>query len=135
MSLSGFITLNEKLGEGGMGSVWAAHHAGLGTKVAVKLISRELTDRHPTLLPRFQREALVTTRIMSPHAVQNLEYGCTKEGAPYIVMELLEGESLEDRLKRQGRLTLDETEIIVSQIAQVLTEAHELGITHRDIKP
>jgi serine/threonine-protein kinase len=135
MPLTGFITLVDKLGEGGMGSVWVAHHAGLGSDVAVKLISREQPHDHPTLVPRFEREAVVTNAFSSPHAVQTLEHGVAKDGSPYIVMELLEGESLEARLERDNRLTLPETEQIVVQVAEVLAEARELGITHRDIKP
>jgi len=135
MPLTGFITLADKLGEGGMGSVWAARHAGLGTKVAVKLIARDAPHEHPTLVPRFEREAVVTDDLMSPHAVRNIEHGVAKDGTPYIVMELLDGESLEARLERVGQLSLQETERIVAQVAEVLSEAHALGITHRDIKP
>ena len=129
------LRLKRLLGAGGMGSVWIADHLGLETEVAVKFISTELAKQHPQLVTRFKREAGVAAKIKSPHVVQVFDHGLTPDGTPYIAMELLEGESLEDRLARTGCLTVGETALVLSQTAQVLDKAHELGIVHRDIKP
>ncbi|WP_437726178.1 serine/threonine-protein kinase [Sorangium sp. So ce861] len=119
---------------GGIGSIWAAHHVGLGKDVAVKFISASLaTD--PIAVARFHREGALMARIKSPHVAEVYEHGVAGGGLPYIVMELLRGEELSDRLARAGRLSLQETVSIVSQLCKGLTAAHRLGIIHRDITP
>src|SRR5262245_20504038 len=100
------IRLLRLLGEGAMGCVWAAEHLTLDTLVAVKLMTPDLV-RRPELLVRFQREAQAAARLRSPHVTQVLDYGVTPEGEPYIVMELLEGETMGQRLLRVGHLPLD----------------------------
>lgn len=117
-----------------MGSIWVAHHDGFGALVAVKFMSRELVDK-PNLVARFSREAQAAAQIRSVHVVQVLDYGVTGDGTPYIAMELLEGESLQKRLKREGRLSPELTARIVTRTCKALTKAHALGIVHRDIKP
>ncbi len=117
-----------------MGSVWVADHAGLGTQVAVKFMSPEVA-LHPHLVTRFSREAHAAAQIKSPHVVQILDHGITPEGVPYIVMELLEGESLQKRLKREERLAPRLVVPVVAQTCKALARAHALGIVHRDIKP
>src|SRR5277367_315528 len=97
------ITLVRVLDEGSMGSVWVADHAGLGTQVAVKFMSTEVA-KNPNLVTRFRREAHAAAHIKSPHVVQILDHGITPDGVPYIAMELLEGESLQQRLRREGHL-------------------------------
>lgn len=82
-----------------MGKVWVAEHLTLGTDVAVKFISPELAQQHPDLVARFEREASVAAKIKSPHVVQTFDRGVTDDGTPYIVMELLEGETLLARLE------------------------------------
>ena len=129
------VRLIRKIGEGGMGSVWQAHHLGLEADVAVKFMSAERATSNPRLLKRFKREAAVAAKIRSPHAVQVFDHGVTDDDIPYIVMELLSGVSLADRLALKTRLSLRETVHIVTQTAQVLSAAHKLGIVHRDIKP
>lgn len=129
------IRLERLLGKGGMGSVWAAEHLALETEVAVKFISPELARKDPTIIPRFRREAKSAARIRSPHVVEIKDYGVMDDDTPYMVMELLEGESLADRLARCGRLSLREAGLLVAQVAQVLGAAHAQGIIHRDIKP
>ncbi len=129
------ICLVEELGRGGMGSVWVADHFGLSTRVAVKFISAEVADREGETLTRFRAEASVAAQIKSPHVVQMFDHGVTDSGTPYIVMELLQGESLKERLQRGGHLDLGQTSKLVAQVAQVLAAAHQLGIVHRDIKP
>ncbi|WP_437969318.1 serine/threonine-protein kinase [Sorangium sp. So ce260] len=119
---------------GGVGSIWTAHHTGLGKDVAVKFISASLaTD--PTAVARFHREGALMARIKSPHVAEVYEHGVAGDGLPYIVMELLRGEKLSERLARAGRLSLQETVSIVSQLCEGLAAAHRLGIIHRDITP
>ncbi|MBL8739781.1 MAG: serine/threonine protein kinase [Myxococcales bacterium] len=131
--LSPSIRLFRPLGEGGMGSVWLAEHLALGTPVAVKFLHRSLVQNE-ACGARFRREALAAARIRSPHVVQILDQG-VNDGLPYIVMELLEGETLEAAIERRGRLSLNETIEIVRQVGRVLAKAHDLGVAHRDIKP
>ncbi|MBI4705014.1 MAG: protein kinase [Deltaproteobacteria bacterium] len=135
MMVTPSVRLVEKRGEGGMGSVWVADHLSLRTRVAVKFITPELYQQNPELSERFGREASLAAQIKSPHVVQIFDHGRTEDGTPFIVMELLEGESIEDRLKRDGKLGLRETVGLVSQVAKALGRAHKLGIVHRDIKP
>jgi serine/threonine-protein kinase len=122
------------LAKGGMGSIWVAEHVRLKTQVAVKFIA-DLLSVDPTVQKRFALEAQAVAQIRSPHVVQVMDHGSTDEGTPYIVMELLDGESLGIRLLRLGRLELDETAAIVMQTSQALACAHAVGFIHRDIKP
>ncbi|MBM4375591.1 MAG: serine/threonine protein kinase [Deltaproteobacteria bacterium] len=126
------LKLVRHLDSGAMGSVWVAHRAGTPQPVAVKFLAAR-PDREA--LVRFQREASAASRIDSPNVVRILEHGSTTDGTPFIVMELLEGETLGERLARVGRLGLDDTAAIVRQVAYALDAAHRLGIVHRDIKP
>ncbi|MBI4705636.1 MAG: serine/threonine protein kinase [Deltaproteobacteria bacterium] len=129
------VRLERLLGRGGMGSVWVAEHLHLETRVAVKLISAELPRSDPAILERFKREAKAAARLRSPHVVQIFDHGTMEGGTPYIVMELCEGETLAERLEREGTLGLLDTAVLVSQVAKALGEAHAAGIVHRDIKP
>jgi serine/threonine protein kinase len=126
------VELVRPLGEGGMGKVWVARHLGLDAEVAVKFVSADFDDA--SAAERFKREAALSAKIKSPHVVKTFDYGLT-DGVPYIVMELLAGETLGDRLARVERLVPRDVSLIVSQTAQVLEEAHALGVVHRDIKP
>jgi len=128
------ITLVRLLDHGSMGSVWVADHAGLGTQVAVKFMSPEIA-KNQSLVTRFSREAHAAAQIKSPHVVQIFDHGVTPDGVPYIVMELLDGESLQKRLKREARLDAAPTAKIIGQTCKALARAHQLGIVHRDIKP
>jgi len=130
------IRLVSLLGKGGMGSVWAARHSGLDLDVAVKFISSELAKNDdPLVTERFKREAQLAARIDSPNVVRTFDHGMTPEGVPYIVMELLRGESLYERLQSRRRLPPEEASRIVTEVARGLERAHALGIVHRDIKP
>src|SRR5690606_7201408 len=129
------VRLVAVLGEGGMGSVWVADHLSLKTRVAVKFLSAELVREDPNMLERFNREAALSARIKSPYVVQTFDHGVMRDGRPFIVMELLEGESLADRLERTRMLPLPEAVEVVSQVGKALSKAHKLGIVHRDIKP
>ena len=128
------IKLVRLLDQGSMGSVWVADHTGLGTQVAVKFMSAEIA-KHPNLVTRFSREAHAAAQLKSPHVVQTFDHGVTPDGVPYIVMELLDGESLQKHLKREAHLDAAVTAQIIGQTCRALTRAHHLGVVHRDIKP
>jgi serine/threonine protein kinase len=125
--------LERPLGKGGMGTVWRAHHQALDIPCAVKLI-RAGADEMFDLRARFAREAKAAAALRSPHVVTILDHG-EWEGTPYIAMELLEGEDLARRLKREKRLSAEEIVSIVTQVARALSKAHGVGLVHRDMKP
>ncbi len=129
-----YLRLLRELGEGGMGRVWVAQHQTLETEVAVKFLNRDLAqDGH--WLARFRREAQAVAKIDSAHVVRVFDHGVTAENEPYIVMELLRGESLGERLARLGPLPIDEAILIVTQTCKALGRAHSVGVVHRDVKP
>jgi len=113
--------------------VWVADHLALSTQVAVKLIDPELAKKE-SARERFRREATAAAQLRSAHVVQILDHGIDNN-QPFIVMELLEGEDLFERLAHRRRLTLRETSRIVTQVARALTRAHAARIVHRDLKP
>ncbi|MEP7122538.1 MAG: protein kinase [Byssovorax sp.] len=125
--------LERKLGEGGMGAVWLAHHTGLDVPCAVKFIHAEAATS-AEVRARFEREAKGAAQLRSPNVVQVLDHG-TWEGTPYIAMEYLEGEDLDVRLVRQRKLGIQETLAITLQVARALQRAHAAGLVHRDLKP
>ena len=125
--------LDRPLAAGGMGSVWAAWNTQLDVPVAIKFMAPPLAAS-PELVARFEREARAAAQIRSPHVVQIFEHGI--DGAlPFIVMELLEGEDLGTRMRREGRLSLEATARIVAGVCKALRKAHAMGIVHRDLKP
>ena len=134
MMVTSNVRLLRPLGEGGMGSVWVAEHLSLRTNVVVKFMAEELA-KSPEALARFSREAAAASQVKSPHVVQMFDHGVLDSGAPYIVMELLEGRDLEQQLRASGHLEPREVVAIVAQLARALGKAHERGIMHRDIKP
>ena len=127
------LTLVERIGAGGMGSVWRAQDLALDRQVAVKFITAEAARGQA--LERFRREATLAAKIRSPHVVEVHSHGVTDRGAPYMVMEVLAGQSLAERLKGGARLEIEAVCAIVDQVARALTAAHALGVVHRDIKP
>lgn len=131
--IAGKYRLEEKLGQGGMGAVWSAEHLDLHSRVAVKLIIPDHADDEG-MLTRFVREARSAAALRSPHVVQILDYG-VDQGLAYIAMEKLDGESLSERLKREGRLEPVLTASILTHVARAVTKAHETGLMHRDLKP
>lgn len=121
------------IGEGGMGVVYEAHDVQVDRKVAIKLVRREcLTDSK--FIIRFRRELEVTAQLRHPSTIRVYEHGETEDGRPYMVMELLTGQSLAERLE-QGRLPEMQALQFAKQVAESLSEAHEHGIFHRDLKP
>jgi serine/threonine protein kinase len=133
--ISSKYRLEAVLGRGGMGSVWRALHLGLNAPVAIKLMD-PVVMKTSGMLARFHREAQAAAQLRSPHVVQIFDHGVdTDSGVPFIVMELLEGESLADRLTRVGTLTPRETSRIITEVCRALARAHDAGIVHRDLKP
>ena len=120
------------LGKGGMGEVYRAKDTKLSREVAIKVLPEALKDDAPRLA-RFQREATLLAALNHPHiaAIHGLE---ETDGSPFLVLELVEGEDLAERLKR-GPIPVGEALEIARQIAEALDEAHESGIVHRDLKP
>ena len=131
--LAGRYRLIAKLGSGGMGSVWRAHDQTLNAEVAVKLLEPEFVASSEATA-RFRREAQAAAAIRSTHVVQILDHG-VDGGKPFIAMELLNGESLEQRLTRVGHLGPELTARILGQVARAIALAHDHGIVHRDLKP
>ena len=131
--LGGRYRLEYQLGEGGFGTIWRAEQLVLGASVAVKLIDMEIAHQ-PGALDRFLREAQAAATLRSPHVVQVLDYGVEGD-QPFIAMELLEGETLAERLHRLGRLAPSEALQIVTHVARAISRAHECNIIHRDLKP
>jgi serine/threonine-protein kinase len=123
-----------KLGEGGMGVVYAALHIELQETVAIKMLSPSLAMRDD-VVGRFMREARAAAKIKNEHAVRVLDVGKFEDGVPYMVMEFLDGEDLETTLMARGPLPLPEVIKYVAEAAIALSEAHRQGIVHRDIKP
>lgn len=131
--LDGKYRLVSELGEGGMGSVWLAHNLALDTRVAVKLIRAEI--KSAATEDRLLKEARAAAKIRHPGIVRIFDFGRTEEGDPYLVMELLEGETLADSLDRQARAPATRAAQLLLPIADALAVAHDEGIVHRDLKP
>lgn len=129
----GEYEVERKVGEGGMGAVYAAVHPVLGKRVAIKVIGNEVSSDQ-SAIARFRREARVVAQLASPHIVDVFGFGELDDGRAYFVMEYLSGESLRDRIAR-GRVPLDEALELLEQTARGLEAAHEAGIVHRDLKP
>jgi serine/threonine protein kinase len=126
--------LTRLLGRGGMGSVWEGVHTTLGTRVAVKFIDAEHANSAEART-RFENEARAAATLKSKHVVEVYDHGMMEDGRPFIVMEFLEGEPLDQRLDRVGRLTPKDTARLLQQVCRALSKAHAAGIVHRDLKP
>ncbi len=129
----GQYRLRRRLGRGGMGEVWAAHHKGLRRDVAVKML--EGSEADPIARERFEREVRATCELVHPHTVRVFDYGASDDGVLYYAMELLEGEHLGALVRRDGALSPERAVFLVEQAARALGEAHDKGIVHRDVKP
>ncbi|WP_327392919.1 bifunctional serine/threonine-protein kinase/ABC transporter substrate-binding protein [Streptomyces sp. NBC_01186] len=135
--LSGRYELVDKLGAGGMGEVWRARDGDLGREVALKLFSppQDVQGEERTeLLGRFRREARAAAALDSPHIATIHDHGA-HDGTPYLVMELIEGRSLEQVLRDDGRVPVRQALDWAAQICRGLGTAHAAGVVHRDIKP
>jgi len=132
--IGGRYELETQLGRGGMGEVWRARHVTLKQHVAIKFLARASAARE-VARKRFESEAQITAQLKTRHAVQVFDYGITEGGQPYLVMELLDGETVGHRLDRLKSLTVATTATFLGQAARALERAHSVGIVHRDFKP
>ncbi len=129
----GQYTLEQKIGEGGMGVVYLARHALMRRETAVKLLLPDRADA--AAIERFQREVCLTCQLTHPNTIQVYDYGHTPEGIFYYAMEYLRGLNLHDLTARYGGLPEGRVVHVLMQVCDSLAEAHELGLIHRDIKP
>jgi serine/threonine-protein kinase len=122
------------IGTGNMGAVYEVAHRRLDRRFALKILHASLAESSEAK-KRFRREAQIACKVAHPHVVEVLDYNITADGLPYLVMELLEGESLQRRIDREERLSLAQTASILQQISSAVSFAHSHGIVHRDLKP
>src|SRR5579859_3466592 len=133
--LDGKFELEKALASGAAGDVYEATHLGLGARVAVKVLRPGIPETADLRRRRFMREARVAARLKSEHVVRVFDIVAPEQGRTYIVMELLSGETLADRVRRVGALPMAEAVDYVLQAAKPLGEMHDEGIVHRDVKP
>jgi serine/threonine protein kinase len=132
--IAGRFRIEREIGTGGMGTVYLATHLGLERPVAVKIIKPEFAgDRDVT--ERFLREARTMAKLRHPHAAMIFDAGSLPDGRNFIIMELVEGQTLSQALSKQGQFSPSAAVQIAMQVCDVLEEAHRLGIIHRDLKP
>jgi eukaryotic-like serine/threonine-protein kinase len=133
MRLIGRYELRERIGEGAMAEVWRAHDPSIDRVLAIKLLKQEYR-RNPEYSTRFLREAKAAGALAHPSIVTIYDVG-EADGYPYIAMELLEGEALDQVIAREGKFSDDRVLAIASQLAGALSYAHLSGVVHRDVKP
>ena len=131
--LAGRYVLVRTLGFGGMGFVYEIEHEAIGRRFALKVLRLDLSTEEDH--KRFHREARALGRISSPRVAQVVDFGIELNVGPYYVMELLEGETLKDRLDREGRLRVETAVALAIELAEALAAVHDAGIVHRDLKP
>src|SRR5580693_1326056 len=132
--LVGKYKVTRELGRGGMAAVYEAENVSIGKKLAVKVLAAELANS-AIVIERFVREARAAASVKSPHIVEVYDSGRLEDGRPFIAMELLEGESLYDRMARVRLIDPQSTVRIIGQVAKGLMKAHAANIVHRDLKP
>ena len=132
--LAGKYRVEKILGSGGMGVVVAAHHVHLDQRVALKFLLPEALN-NPEAVARFAREGRAAVKIKSEHIARVIDVGVLENGAPYIVMEYLEGGDLAAWLRQRGPLPMEQAVEFILQACEALADAHGLGIVHRDLKP
>ncbi|MEZ4220452.1 MAG: serine/threonine-protein kinase [Polyangiaceae bacterium] len=132
--LVGKYRVERLLGQGGMGVVIEATHVALGERVAMKFLLPELA-KDPEATERFLREARAAVRIKSPHVAKVSDVGTLDNGAPYMVMEFLEGQDASELLQKHGVMALPDAVDLLVQACDAIAEAHSYGIVHRDLKP
>jgi eukaryotic-like serine/threonine-protein kinase len=130
----GRYRLKERIGRGGMGEVWIAHHIGLRQDVALKVLTSRGSSEQEAVA-RFEREVLAITRLSHPNTVRILDHGVTPEGIWFYAMELLRGMDLAALLRREGSLLPARALPMMTQVCDALAEAHRNGVIHRDLKP
>jgi len=134
--LDGRFMIEHPLGQGGMAAVYRAQHLELdGEAVALKMIRADLRDR-PGFEERFRREAKAARRVVHPNVVAVREFGVSREGDLYLVMDLVEGQTLQQLIREgEGALPLERVGEIVADVASALDAMHAAGVVHRDLKP
>src|SRR5271154_4781879 len=132
--LVGKYKVAREVGRGGMAAVYESEHIDLGKRVAIKVLAAELATS-AIVIERFVREARAAASVKSPYIVEVYDSGRLEDGRPFIAMELLEGESLYDRMARVRLIDVAGTTHIIGQVAKGLVKAHAVGIVHRDLKP
>ena len=133
-ALEGRYAIVREIGRGGMGVVYEAEHVELGKRIAVKVLLDKYTNDDEAVV-RFKREALAASRIGSPHIIDVSHIGTAPDGRPFVVMELLQGESLAGLLRRTGPMPEWRAIHIMRQVLRAAGAAHAKGIIHRDLKP
>lgn len=129
----GGCTINAKIGAGGMGAIYLAHHEALRKDVVVKILPPE-SAANPRTVERFFREARAAAKLEHPNIVQVQDVGTTERNLHYIIMQYIDGSNLEEKVQAAGRHTSSEATRIVLEIARGLQVAHRAGVIHRDIK-
>ena len=132
--LAGKYRIERLLGVGGMGVVVAARHVELDQLVAIKFIRDDALDNEEAV-ERFIREARSAAKLKSEHVARVLDVGKLESGAPYMVMEFLEGSDLAQTLTRDGPMAVELAAALMMQVCEAVAEAHAAGIVHRDLKP
>jgi CheY-like chemotaxis protein len=132
--LAGRYRLDSRIGRGNFGAVYRATHLDLDRGVAVKVLQSNL-GTGTEAMTRFRREGMAACRVKHPNAVSVLDFGITPGGVAYLVMELLEGWSLDEELNQEGVLDPRRCAEIMVPVCRALAEAHSVGIVHRDVKP
>jgi len=132
--LQGQFQILQKIGSGGMGSVYKALQPAMNRMVAVKILHPKLANRKD-LVSRFRREARAMSHLTHPNTVKVYLYGELEDGSLYIVMEFLEGKNLNQTVRSEGPMTIERGLPILIQACNALEEAHRAGIIHRDLKP
>lgn len=133
-TIDGKYLIESMLGEGGMAVVYKSHHTMMERQVVIKVMQGWLLSNKKSI-ERFQRECKVTAKLNHPNIVTVYDVGDINGKAPYLVMEYIQGESLADKIHRQGALSFETTADIIIQLCSGLSEAHSAGIIHRDLKP
>src|ERR1044072_5832072 len=135
VALEGKYVLERRLGEGGMGIVYKAHHKFLKTTRAIKIIKPELVGNDASFAKRFHQEAMAAAAIGHPNIISVPDFGFLEEKIPFIVMEFVEGVSLQALMTDEGRFTPDKALKYMQVICSAVAAAHNYGIVHRDLKP
>jgi len=130
----GKYELTDVVGSGSSGVVYRARHTALDRQVAIKIL-HPLYQVHPSFVGRFEREARATSKLDHEHITRVLDFGREPDGLLYLVMEFVEGETLDALLRREGKLPSGRALDIVAQVLGALSAAHEQGVVHRDVKP
>ena len=132
--VTGRYRVKARIGEGGMGTVYAAEHEAIEKKIALKVLHHQYSQNQ-TVVERFKQEAISASRIKHPNVIDVFDLGQLDDGSCFIAMEFLEGQDLGDALASRGAFSPEESVRITSQIARALSLAHSRGVVHRDLKP